>query len=1146
MYKNIKIIYSKVMSEYRLYRSNRLKSFIKKHNNVLGAGSLFGEKSLLVIQNRSIGEWLKLELAETQGISANLNIVLPENAVRTLVRSFPLGREMLSRGEEKGDKAVLFMDNLKIIIYKRLEELLHTDSRETGTSKAVFAELESYVKGLGSGDKDFQSINSLRLYQLSDSIAGLFYYYGMNCRELISCWERGEPFFSPQSDPTLLKHERWQMALWKDLFNDKSPYVHLSRILSAIVDSEDQYDGEPLRIVLFGSTFMGDSSLRFFHYLSRFIPVEHFTLSPSSKRVDFESPLLKDWGSLYSGFSSLMTSLNRESSEQAESSFEENEKGTLLSEIQNDLLYDRISGEKRAVSPDDKSLTVVSTTGKWRETEALKNRILKLLDTNPDLKLTDIGVLAPDINEYAHFIEAVFPSKDSAPLPYNIIDLSGEGDSPFISGFLGLLNLAGSRFTRKELFSLFANRCYAAREGIGPAEYSAWLDLCDQINIRWGIDGEHKKELNVAGSGYNSWESGFERVLEGMALSEEEDPFGAPFELFGEGDNYSAGKLIHTVRSLHMDINSLISVKLRLEEWVLIWESVMDTYLRPADEEGRDERDRLRLKGCFRDILNMVNELGGLADKENRLFDFFMFKSLLTEFINKSGGSKGRYLSQGISCSSLKPLRAVPFKVIMVLGLNEEAFPASDEALSFDLKDTDEVKEIISIDLSRRTSDKYSFLEVFLSAEEQVFLFYTGRNNVDNEALQPSSLITELAAYINDNFEREGVEHCFDSLVEEEKLQPFDRAYFTGESGLFSYSRRDFELAETFYGEKKAQTEDKVEYLSPGEDELIELTFRDLLAFVRNPLKTFFNKSCGVYMEDQQLLEEEIDEKIEPDFFLEREYYRELLFSSSFKASDLDLYRQIQSARGEFIDNELSIPAIDRLRETTEKLLARRESDARLSSRPEPVVLTFGEKTDLTRNQIESPLITLGDGKSIAIRGSLPPLYLYPDKTILSYDFLGGSSPQFRHWLNPYLLNMLLPHELKREKGLYSALVGQDKIHKIQFPIETSGQLDELLSVYRFNSLQPLPLYPEIAEKLVLKKEPVVVHQKPEELAALFLQSWVDKEGERDNGFSPFKSCPYRTKAYHALPLIQEEQLMSLLNCLYVGIRKAQLESNDL
>ena len=54
--------------------------------------------------------------------------------------------------------------------------------------------------------------------------------------------------------------------------------------------------------------------------------------------------------------------------------------------------------------------------------EGARNAVLSLLAEDGTLRLTDIALMAPDINEFAPFIEALFGEEDRA-LPYNFIDL---------------------------------------------------------------------------------------------------------------------------------------------------------------------------------------------------------------------------------------------------------------------------------------------------------------------------------------------------------------------------------------------------------------------------------------------------------------------------------------------------------------------------------------------------------------------------------------------------------------------------------------------------------------------------------------------------------------------------------------------------
>lgn len=45
----------------------------------------------------------------------------------------------------------------------------------------------------------------------------------------------------------------------------------------------------------------------------------------------------------------------------------------------------------------------------------------------------------------------------------------------------------------------------------------------------------------------------------------------------------------------------------------------------------------------------------------------------------------GRFLTGGITFCALVPMRSIPFEVVCLIGMNDEAFPRASRALSFDL-----------------------------------------------------------------------------------------------------------------------------------------------------------------------------------------------------------------------------------------------------------------------------------------------------------------------------------------------------------------------------------------------------------------------------------------------------------------------------
>ena len=74
-----------------------------------------------------------------------------------------------------------------------------------------------------------------------------------------------------------------------------------------------------------------------------------------------------------------------------------------------------------------------------------------------------------------------------------------------------------------------------------------------------------------------------------------------------------------------------------------------------------------------------------------------------------------RFLAGSVNFATLMPMRAIPFKHIYVLGMNDDAYPRRQPAIDFDLMPS----RYRPGDRSRRDDDRYLFLEALLSAREK-------------------------------------------------------------------------------------------------------------------------------------------------------------------------------------------------------------------------------------------------------------------------------------------------------------------------------------------------------------------------------------------------------------------------------------------
>ena len=100
-------------------------------------------------------------------------------------------------------------------------------------------------------------------------------------------------------------------------------------------------------------------------------------------------------------------------------------------------------------------------------------------------------------------------------------------------------------------------------------------------------------------------------------------------------------------------------------------------------------------------------------------------------------GGRGRYLAEGVVVSSFLPMRAIPFKVVFLLGLGEGLFPASAQRDALDLRAVQ--RRAGDVDPAER--DRYMFLETLLCTRQRLYLSYVCRDETTGDPLQPSAVV---------------------------------------------------------------------------------------------------------------------------------------------------------------------------------------------------------------------------------------------------------------------------------------------------------------------------------------------------------------------------------------------------------------------
>jgi len=643
---------------YRMFTGSRLEQLVQAHLDEFGAG-FFGPRPVIVVQNQSLAQWLKLSLARARGGYATGDFVFQDELLRRLI------------GE--GEERVLFIDELKFELYRLL-------------SQADDPALAPLLRGTS---------DPARLFELADHLAGVFHGYAMNSRIWPAALTSGTP---PGAANAGVDAETfgWQSALWRLVLKENTL---AGLVLERLTDEPPRPSGPPPRVVIVGSAFLSRRAAAFLRAWAErgLIDVTHLLLLPSPLPAA-DWPDRRPWTSWGAFGKAFLESLPGTSGEIPQGN-------TALAKLQTSL-----AGGSAFDGIPDGTLEVVSCPHPLRELETLRDRLLAALAADPTLEVNDIAVLAPDINVYAPFLDAAFFSDDAGRrLGYHVIDLDLGRENAWFRALDALLALL-SAVDRPSLFALIDAAPFREAWNVEEDERLLWLEYTEAVSA-WREDGEGTPQ---------SWSASWDRLFGGWFRADETSLNVPPsaFRALGR---------FHDLLETLGELREQTSRRRGFLEWVRFLETAAARFL-TADDAGTALSGRLRT----------LAETGS---------DFALpwagFRSFVQDQIAHFPGRRGQLLTEGVHCSSLRPLRAIPFRVIAVLGLDEGAFPRRDAAPSFDLGRFEDGNEA----LSAPSLDRYCFWETVMAARDLLYLSYRGRS-ADGAERPPSPALADLIDHL--------------------------------------------------------------------------------------------------------------------------------------------------------------------------------------------------------------------------------------------------------------------------------------------------------------------------------------------------------------------------------------------------------------
>jgi len=837
------------MAGIHLYSSNHLEILADTFAEIIHSKPLAPfQKETILVQSRGMARWLAMETAGRLNIWANCDCPFPNTFIRNIFALLLYGIPAIS----VYDKEYILWHLMDILQDAAQDPHLHT--------------VASY---LDSGD-------DLKRYQLCYEIADLFDQYTLFRPEMILDWEDNTKKNPPD--------QTWQMTVWRQLIarlqnSGQLHQYHRARLIEFFEKTiyDQNFDGTllPPRVSIFGISSLPPYHLRVLAGLAQHIDLYFYIMNPCReywfdivaerdivkisrrKSVDQETlhlqhgnSLLSSMGHLGRDFLAMLQDLYSDDHEL----FQDPASDLLLSCIQRDILYLRenngisqqSSSDKKIIAASDSSIIFHSCHSPMREIEILHDQLLELFDNTGRESLIeprDILVMAPEIDDYAPLIKAVFDADLSSrkKIPYSISDQSVRNISKYIETFLEILFLPQGRCSSVDVIGILAAEAVRKRFNINESDVVTIEEWIRQTNICWGVDEDFRTRLQLPAHRENSWSAGLDRLLLGYAMP----GYGQvlyqdilPYDAI-EGDNTRLlGNFLDFTESLFSLLETL-QHSYTLADWSEILLQIKDRLLLPGPESAAEDRILHRLLYNLQELQDRTFFNGKIS---LRVIRPVVLNSIDAQFSPLTGDAG--FLASGVTFCSMLPMRAIPFKIICLLGMNDGTYPRTGRKKSFDLMAMTPQRG----DRSRRHDDRYLFLETILSARQKLSISFIGQSIQDGSKRPPSVLVSELMDYIDRGYKLyEDHDKPFASLstrlTTTHYLQPFHPAYFYPQSNddrqkPFSYSEENYAAAVSLSsGHYKTDPVFSVPLPTPP-DEFKQVDIGELIRFFSHPSRT--------------------------------------------------------------------------------------------------------------------------------------------------------------------------------------------------------------------------------------------------------------------------------------------------------------------
>ncbi len=796
---------------------------------------------LIAVPTRGIERWMTQQIATElaargigDGISANIDFPFPFRLVREVLLAVPGLAASVTAWE--GD--ALTAQVLASIDGEIEEPWMRMIQRYLNTGDGGASQNRLYAAG---------------------KIAGLFSRYGRRRPEMIRAWAAGADV--GPSDQPIPDGDAWQPRLWRSV----GKRIGLPSLPELLPDGLDPIrNGEitldlPEQISVYGLTAFDPFDLEVLVALGEQRDVHLYILHPSPelwtttaqgldrdatpvpiRRSDDPTaalavhPMLVSWARESRELQHVL-GVRGLSASPIESSLPT--AGSVLARLQRDIHNNRpVAFDEpladRVAAGQDRSVQIHVGHGARRQVEVARDAILHALAADPTLEPRDIVIMTPDLATFGPLLEASFPgtsARDGAGLPdlrVRIADRAPSATNPLVRFAATVLGLADSRLEAGAVRELVARPVVQQRFGFDVDTAGAIVGLIKDAHISWGLNADDRETWQAGRNEQRTWKRGLDRTLAGVFYSD------SPVRVVAdtapldgvEGQEAIPAGIIAAIVDRIVAIRESLRTPMPMSEWGPAIASSVRMLAAPA---WRDEWQLGQLERLLGETF--PNPEPGTPDPVITLPEARRAIAGWTE----DRPSPLHFRTGDVTVCSLAPMRSVPYRLVCLVGMDDERFPRASRSDGDDLLLSDEVIG----DSDRSAQDRQLLLDAVMAAGDHLIITYSGRDELTNSELPPAVPIAELQDTLGDMVGADAMAH----LVTTHPLQSFSEANFKpgelGVAGAFGYD--PMHLAGARAVQQRATGSSGFDKTWPEGDPVDTIKLGDLMAFLQHPAKRF-------------------------------------------------------------------------------------------------------------------------------------------------------------------------------------------------------------------------------------------------------------------------------------------------------------------